>query len=96
MYVLVAAFVTCAFIAAWAVDRMANDLRDTGDPQYADPYRWEVSKRRFGLGYRMSSEISRKHRERFPASHLRVVARVFGIGAALAAVAFVLSVPRMR
>ena len=77
LWILAAATAICGLSAALLTDRMANELRDTHDPQYADPY--ALGKVRGWLGFRrFEMLLNTKHRERFPKSTLRTKAQALG------------------
>lgn len=77
LWILGAATAICGLSAALLTDRMANELRDTQDPRYADPYAYGEVRDWFGFR-RFRMLLDTKYRERFPKSTLRTKAHALG------------------
>jgi len=56
---------------------MANQLRDTQDPQYNDPYGLDQTGG-WSRGRGFTTMLNEEHRKRFPESSLRWKAQTFG------------------
>ena len=79
----------CLFIAGWSSDKMANELRDSGLPEFTDPYKVEMYKDWFGR-VRFSSRLAKNHRAVFPASGLSKVQIGSGITSAILLISFLI------
>jgi hypothetical protein len=88
--VLGASAIVCAVMAAIYSDRMAKDLRGTGEARYANP--WVIPGRRL---YRRS-DLHDNYRERFPQSSLPSKTRFFTFFAVILFLATCWTLPRQQ
>jgi hypothetical protein len=86
-WILVILAAITAILYGLANDQMVNELKDTGETKYADPRAIIVKRGWLGRVY-FDSDYYQMHRERFPASRLRIRARALGIITAAFVVAF--------